>query len=84
MMIMILNLEYSPYDLAPTGTVTVGHLITAFGLFIIALCLFESAISLSYNKQDMANLARKLDLRTLPILAIGFIAVVVAVMTVAW
>ncbi len=71
-------------NLAPTGTVTVGHLITAFGLFIIALCLFESAISLSYNKQNMTDLARRLDLRTLSILAIGFIAVVVAIMVVAW
>ncbi|MCE5213350.1 MAG: hypothetical protein LLF83_01345, partial [Methanobacterium sp.] len=71
-------------SLAPTGTVNVGHIITAFGLFIIAICLFESAISLSYNKQGMERLARRLDLRTLPILVKGFVAVVLAIMAVAW
>ena len=30
-------------NLAPAGVITVGHLITAYGLFIIALCLLESA-----------------------------------------
>ncbi len=71
-------------SLAPTGIITVAHLITAFGLFIVALCLLESALSISYNKQGQDKLARKLDLITLPILAVGFVAVVIAIMAVAW
>lgn len=71
-------------SLAPTGTITIAHLITAFGLFIIALCLLESALSISYNKQGLDKLARKLDLVTVPILALGFIAVVTVMMVVAW
>ena len=71
-------------SLAPTGTITVAHLITAFGLFIIALCLLESALSLSYNKQGQDKLARKIDLITLPILSIGFVLVVIALIAVAW
>jgi len=71
-------------NLAPTGIITVGHLITAFGFFIIALCLLESAISLSYNKRGEEELARQLDLITLPILAIGFIVTVIALIAVAW
>lgn len=71
-------------NLAPTGTITVAHLITAFGLFIIALCLLESSITLRYNKQGQDKLARKIDLVTLTILAVGFVAVVTAIMAVAW
>lgn len=71
-------------NLAPTGTITVAHLITAFGLFIIALCLLESSITLRYNKQGQDKLARKMDLVTLTILAVGFVAVVTAIMAVAW
>ncbi len=71
-------------SLAPTGIITVAHLITAFGLFIIGICLLESALSISYNKGGQDKLARKLDLVTLPILAVGFVAVVIAIMVVAW
>lgn len=71
-------------SLAPTGTITVAHLITTFGLFIIAFCLFESALSIHYFKLGQDNLARRLDMATLPILAVAFIVVVAAMMLVAW
>lgn len=71
-------------NLAPTGIITAAHLITSYGLFVIAFCLFESAISLNYNKKDKAELARKLDLVTLPILAIGFLATFIAIIAVSW
>ena len=61
-----------------------AHLITAFGLFIIALCLLESALSLSYNKQGQDKIARRMDLVTVPILAVGFVGLVIALMAVAW
>jgi len=59
-------------NLSPTGIITLGHLITAYGLFIIALCLLESAISIIYYKHD-ERFSRKLDIVTLKILSIGFI-----------
>lgn len=71
-------------NLAPTGIITVGHLITAYGLFIIAFCLFESSLSLSYHKRGQEELSRKLDIVTLKILAVAFIATVIAILAVAW
>ena len=71
-------------NLAPAGIITVGHLITAYGLFIIALCLLESAFSIRYFKGGNEELARKLDVATLKILAISFIITVTAIIAVAW
>ena len=71
-------------NLAPTGIVTLGHLITAYGLFIIALCLLESAISISYHKRGEEAFSRKLDIMTLKILSIGFIITVAALIFAAW
>lgn len=70
-------------NLAPTGIITLGHLITGYGLFIIALCLLESAISIIYHKRDAA-FSRKLDIVTLKILSIGFIITFAAIILVAW
>jgi uncharacterized membrane protein YidH (DUF202 family) len=71
-------------NLAATGIITVAHIITAFGLFIIALSLLESAISISHFKKGDEELARRLDLVSLPILAIGFIGTVIAILISAW
>lgn len=71
-------------SLAPTGIITLGHLITAFGLFIIALCLFESSISIRYHKSGGEAFSRKLDVITLKILALGFIITVATIIFVAW
>jgi hypothetical protein len=71
-------------NLAPTGIATLGHLITAYGLFIIALCLLESSISLSYHKRGEEAFSRKLDIITLKILALGFIITLAAIIFAAW
>lgn len=70
-------------SLVPTGTITVAHLITTLGLTVIALCLFESALSIHYFKKGEDKLARRLDIATLSILAVGFIVIVAAIMLVA-
>ncbi len=71
-------------SIAPNGIITVGHIVNAFGLLIISLCLLESAISLSYQKRGDEKLSRDLDLTTIPILAIGFTTIVIAILIAAW
>lgn len=71
-------------NLAPTGIATLGHLITGYGLFIIALCLLESSISLSYHKRGEEAFSRKLDIITLKVLALGFIITLAAIIFAAW
>jgi hypothetical protein len=71
-------------NLVPTGFITVGHYVAAFGFFIVAMCLVESAISLHYFNKGEKELARRLDLVTAPILAVGFIVVVTSMILAAW
>jgi hypothetical protein len=70
-------------NIAPTGVITVAHIITTFGLFIIALSLLESAISITFYNRGDESLARDFDLVTLPILAIGFVVTVLTVLLAA-
>lgn len=71
-------------SLVPTGFITVGHLAAAFGFFIVAMCLVESSISLHYQKHGKEKIARRLDLVTAPILALGFIVVISTMIWAAW
>lgn len=74
-------------NLAPTGIITLAHLINAYGLFIIALCLLTSALSLTFHKtkikQKRLEETRKLDVRSLIILGIGFLSTVFLMILVA-
>lgn len=71
-------------NLAPTGIITLGHLINGLGLFIISLCLLESSLSISYNKiKRSEEQARKLDKVTLIILSIGFVSITLAMIIIA-
>lgn len=71
-------------NIAPTGIITVGHLINAVGLFIISLCLFESALSLHYFKLGKEEMSRRMDLTSIIILAVGFVAIVTSMALAAW
>lgn len=71
-------------NIAPTGIITVGHLVNAMGLFVISLSLFESALSLHYFKKGEEELSRRMDLVTIVILAIGFVSIVAALALSAW
>ncbi len=71
-------------SLVPTGFITVGHYVAAFAFFVVALCLVESAISIHFHNKGEKELARRLDLVTVPILAVGFVLIVTAMILAAW
>ncbi|AUB58109.1 MULTISPECIES: hypothetical protein [Methanobacterium] len=71
-------------NMVPTGVITVGHYVASLAFFVVAICLVESAISIHYNNQGEKDLARRLDMVTAPILAVGFIAIVTAMILAAW
>lgn len=70
-------------SLSPVGVITVGHLITIVGLLIISLCILETVIAINYHKNGKEKLTRRLDLRTMPILAVGFIIIVISIIAFA-
>ncbi len=71
-------------NLVPTGFITVGHYVAAFAFFVVAMCLVESALSIYYFNRGEKELARKLDMVTVPILALGFIIIVISMIWAAW
>lgn len=71
-------------NIAPTGVITVGHLVNAMGLFIISLSLFESAMSLHYFKKGEEELSRRMDLVSIVVLSIGFVSIVTALALASW
>lgn len=83
MFVLITNMIFIS-NLVPTGVITVGHYVAALGFFIVAMCLVESSISIHYHKNGEEALARRLDLVTAPILAVGFIVTVIAMIWAAW
>ncbi len=83
MFVLITNMVFIS-NLVPTGVITVGHYVAVLAFFIVALCLVESSISLHYHKNGEEELARRLDLVTVPILAVGFIVTVITMILAAW
>ncbi|MBI5680317.1 MAG: hypothetical protein HZC47_05455 [Methanobacterium sp.] len=83
MFVLITNMIFIS-NLVPTGVITVGHYVAALGFFIVAMCLVESSISIYYHKKGDEALARRLDLVTVPILALGFVVTVIAMIWAAW
>jgi len=78
-------------NLVPSGVITVAHIINAFGLIVIILTLFESIAYHRFerkgkkkDKKQYLELSKMHDKVSLPILVIGYVLTVSAVITISW